>query len=52
MEQDIDRVAEGIEDDPRHDVAQSATEPTKTGEPNRIEKDMESIAESQKIKPP
>lgn len=50
MERDFERVADGIEDDPRHDVGESATEPTQTEEYSRIEDDMESIAESQEGK--
>lgn len=47
MERDFNRVADGIEDDPHHDVAESATEPAQTDESSRIDEDMESIAESQ-----
>ena len=47
MEQDTTRPAQGIEDDPRHDLSQSATDPTQTAESNRINDDMQSIADSQ-----
>jgi hypothetical protein len=47
MEQDATRPAQGIEDDPRHDLSQSATDPTQTAESNRVDDDMESIAEAQ-----
>ncbi len=47
MEPDVTRFADRIEDDPRHDLSESATEPKKTGESSHIDDDMESIAESQ-----
>ncbi len=47
MDREVERAGDGIEDDARHDVAESATQPAKTDEPNRIDDDMESIAESQ-----